>query len=107
MGERGDAHRRDFLHPDRALPSTGRAQRGRDMHAVLEGFHFFHLPPCEFFQQTNFLFVGGMIVALAVEESRLHERIALRTLLLVGSRPPFIMLGFMLVTAFLCVIKRR
>lgn len=54
-----------------------------------------------FIQQVNFLFFGGMIVALAVEESRLHERIALRTLLLVGTRPRFIMFGFMIITAFL------
>ena len=38
-------------------------------------------------QDANFVFVGSMMMALAVEESGLQERIALRILLLMGSNP--------------------
>nr|XP_018671214.1 solute carrier family 13 member 2-like isoform X2 [Ciona intestinalis] len=52
-------------------------------------------------RQINFLFVGGLIMAVAIQEWNLHRRIALKVLMLIGSRPCWILLGLMVVTAML------
>jgi sodium-dependent dicarboxylate transporter 2/3/5 len=48
-----------------------------------------------------FIFIGGFIMALAMEKWRLHKRIALKILMLVGVSPGRILFGFMFATLFL------
>ena len=50
---------------------------------------------------TVFLFLGGFLIALAVERCGLHRRAALTILAAVGSRPANLVAGFMIATAFL------
>ena len=48
-----------------------------------------------------FLFMGGFMLALAMERWGLHRRVALRTVLIAGTSPRRVILGFMVATAFL------
>jgi sodium-dependent dicarboxylate transporter 2/3/5 len=48
-----------------------------------------------------YLFMGGFLIAMAIERWNLHVRIALHTIRLVGVTPSRVLLGFMLATAFL------
>jgi len=48
-----------------------------------------------------FLFMGGFIIALAMEKWNLHRRIALTVIQALGQTPSRIILGFMIATAFL------
>ena len=48
-----------------------------------------------------FLFLGGFLLALAMENWGLHKRIALKIITLFGGSPDSIVLGFMAATAFI------
>ena len=48
-----------------------------------------------------FLFIGGFILAIAIEKWKLHKRIALNIIKIVGTKKSNIILGFMIATAFL------
>ena len=48
-----------------------------------------------------FLFLGGFLLALALEKSKLHKRIALHIVSRIGSKPSSLVLGFMIASGFL------
>lgn len=50
---------------------------------------------------TIFLFMGGFILALGMQRWNLHRRLALRVVLLVGTKPRQMVLGFMIATGFM------
>lgn len=54
-----------------------------------------------YFNHVILLFMGGFMMALAMQRWNLHRRIALRIIMLIGASPRRILLGFMVATAFL------
>ena len=54
-----------------------------------------------YFNHVIFLFIGGFLVALALQKWNLHKRMALWILNLIGTGPARILFGFMFATAFL------
>jgi len=52
-------------------------------------------------EPTVFLFLGGFMIALAMQKWNLHKRIALIVMRAIGTRPKLLILGVMVATAFL------
>lgn len=59
------------------------------------------LTAASYINSTIFLFMGGFIIALAMEKWGLHKRIALSLIALFGKNPSQIILGFMIASAFI------
>lgn len=53
----------------------------------------------EYGHELMFLFVGGVLIAVAMERTGLHERVAIRIIRLFGRGPAGLVLGFMVATA--------
>ena len=54
-----------------------------------------------YFNSIIFLFLGGFLIALAMEKWNLHKRIALNIISAFGGKPQLVVLGFMAASAFL------
>jgi solute carrier family 13 (sodium-dependent dicarboxylate transporter), member 2/3/5 len=54
-----------------------------------------------YMNSTIFLFMGGFIIAIAMEKWNLHKRVALTVINIFGKNPAQIVLGFMIATGFI------
>lgn len=52
-------------------------------------------------KEIIFLFLGGLMLAQGIQQSNLHQRLALKIVSVIGSKPAHLILGFMITTAFL------
>ena len=67
----------------------------------LTGVRSMHDAAAPYAHELIFLFMGGFMLALAMQRTGLHRRFALETLRLVGDRPTSMIGGFMAVAAML------
>ncbi len=54
-----------------------------------------------YMNSTIFLFMGGFLIAIAMEKWNLHKRVALTVINIFGSNPAQLILGFMIATGFI------
>ncbi len=54
-----------------------------------------------YFNSTIMLFIGGFLIAIAMEKSELHRRISLNIIAAIGRKPIRVVMGFMIASAFL------
>jgi len=52
----------------------------------------------EYFNHIIFLFIGGFLIAISMQKWNFHKRIALKLLVITGTSPTRILLGFMMAT---------
>ncbi len=55
----------------------------------------------QYINSTIFLFMGGFLIAIAMERWNLHRRLAMKLISVFGTKPSGIILGFMIASAFL------
>jgi sodium-dependent dicarboxylate transporter 2/3/5 len=83
------------LLPALLLPVTGAFPAGEGLPSAI------HRATAPYGDEYILLYLGGFLVALAIERWQLHRRIALHTVLAVGTRPARLVGGMMLATALL------
>jgi solute carrier family 13 (sodium-dependent dicarboxylate transporter), member 2/3/5 len=57
--------------------------------------------PLSYADRMIYLFFGGFLIAVAMQQVGLHRRIALHIIRAIGSSPPRLLLGFMVASSFL------